>query len=74
MVFLIFTESAPRPIQSISCNVCDTKLCHIVQFFYVLLLPLKKVEIQIDWLQKDFLLKSYEIAVVSEFVILAQKW
>ena len=76
MVTGIFTESDPRPIQSISCDVRGSYvICFICHFFlYVLLIPFTKVKIQIDQLQKDSLGKSYEITLISESAILSQKW
>ena len=55
------TELAPRPIQSISCNVCEETaelLYHIVLFFLkVSLLPFSKVQGQNYQSQKDCLQK-----------------
>ena len=52
-----------------------TKKCvfRSVIILNVLLLPFTKVESQIDQLQKDFLVKSNETTLVSEFAIKAQK-
>ena len=45
-----------------------------VFFLNVLVLPFRKAKSQIDQLQKDSLGKSYEIILVSEIAIFAQKW
>ena len=42
-------------------------------FFYVLLLQFTKVKSQIYQLQRDFLEKSFEVILISEFTILVQK-
>ena len=47
--------------------------CMLYHFFYILLLQVTKVESQINQLQKDSLGKSFELTLVSEFAILAQK-
>ena len=43
-------------------------------FLNVLLLPYIMANSQIDQLQKDFLEKNYEMTLISEFAILANKW
>ena len=51
----LFTKLNPRPIQSISCDVCEE------YFFNVLLLPFTKIPGLYDQLQKYFLGNSNEI-------------
>ena len=50
-----FTDSALRPIQSISHNVCEEMWIHFI-YLKVLLLPFTKVLGQNDQLKKIFLL------------------
>ena len=75
---MFFTVSAPMPIQSISCDVriklylvCMSD--HSERFLKVLLLPITKIILQNDQLQKQIVHKSNERDVVSEFAILAEK-
>ena len=72
---MFFTVSAPRPIQSISCDVSGKLyfVCvsdHSERFLKFLLLPFTKVLCQNYQLQKYVVHKSNEMEVVSDFAIL----
>ena len=69
----LFTESAPRPIQSIGCNVHEqAAAAKMLYHLKSLITPIKKVPRSNSLLQSYLLHTIYEREVVSKSSILAK--